>query len=157
MNRFRVLILVVVNLTIFLTACGPKDFYLHNVPVENETWPAEKFFRFEVPVQDTAGTYNIYLQVRNDGRYGYSNLWLFVTTNSPTGASLRDTLECQLADKQGKWEGRGSGGRFSLEIPFRYRVRFPNAGTYIFEIEQGMRDQKLRYVTDLGLRIEKAG
>ena len=95
--------------------------------------------------------------MRNDGRYEYSNLWLFIRTNSPTGAILRDTLECRLANEQGRWQGRGSGGRFSLEIPLRYRVRFPNPGTYIFEIDQGMRNKELKYITDLGLRIEKAG
>ena len=141
---------------ILFTGCGQKDFYLRNVPVENGVWPADRFYRFEVPVKDTISTYNVYLQIRNDGRYEYSNLWLFIRTNSPTGANLRDTLECRLADVQGHWQGRGSGGRFSLEIPLRYRVKFPNPGTYIFEIDQGMRNKELKYITDLGLRIEKA-
>lgn len=143
-------------MVILAASCGQKDFYLHNVPIEKGIWPADRYYRFDVPVKDTTGSYNIYLQVRNDGRYSYSNLWLFIRTNSPTGASLRDTVECRLANEQGRWEGRGSGGRFSLEIPLRYRVRFPNPGTYIFEIDQGMRDKELKYITDLGLRIEKA-
>jgi len=141
---------------ILFTGCGQKDFYLRNVPVENGVWPADRFYRFEVPVKDTISSYNVYLQIRNDGRYEYSNLWVFIRTNSPTGANLRDTLECRLADVQGHWQGRGSGGRFSLEIPLRYRVKFPNPGTYIFEIDQGMRNKELKYITDLGLRIEKA-
>ncbi|MFA6126679.1 MAG: gliding motility lipoprotein GldH [Bacteroidales bacterium] len=156
MIRLRIPALVLI-MGILLASCGQKDFYLRNVPVESGVWPADKFFRFEVPVRDTAGSYNIYLQIRNDGRYEYSNLWLFIRTNSPTGASLRDTVECRLADEQGHWQGRGSGGRYSLEIPLRYRVRFPNSGLYIFEIDQGMRDKQLKYITDLGLRIEKAG
>lgn len=156
MRRFRGSLILVVTALVF-AACGQKDLYLKNVPVEQGIWPAEKFYRFEVPVNDTVGAYNIYLQVRNDGRYEYSNLWLFIRTNSPTGAILRDTVECRLANDQGRWEGRGSGGRFSLEIPLRYRVKFPNPGVYIFEIDQGMREKQLKYITDLGLRIEKAG
>jgi gliding motility-associated lipoprotein GldH len=156
MNRFAGSLIFMVMALLF-AACGPKDFYLRNVPIEKDVWPDERFYRFEVPVSDTLGSYNIYLQVRNDGRYEYSNLWLFVRTNSPTGAVLRDTIECRLANEQGRWEGRGSGGRYSLEIPLRYRVRFPNPGVYIFEIDQGMRDKELKYITDLGLRIEKAG
>ena len=156
MIRFRIPVIAVL-IGILLAACGQKDFYLRNVPIEKGIWPAEHFYRFEVPVSDTNSSYNIYLQVRNDGRYEYSNLWLFIRTNSPTGAVLRDTLECRLADEEGRWQGKGSGGRFSLEIPLRYRVRFPNPGTYIFEIDQGMRSNELKYITDLGLRIEKAG
>jgi gliding motility-associated lipoprotein GldH len=156
MNRLAGTFVTVV-MVIFLVSCGQKDFYVYNVPVDKGIWPAEHFYRFEVPVKDTNGLYNIYLQIRNDGRYEYSNLWLFIRTNSPTGASLRDTVECRLADEQGRWQGRGSGGRYSLEIPLRYRVRFPNPGMYIFEIDQGMRNKELKYITDLGLRIEKAG
>ena len=156
MNRLAGPVMTVLMGVLF-AACGQKDFYLRNVPVEKGIWPADRFYRFEVPVSDTVSSYNIYLQVRNDGRYEYSNLWLFIRTNSPTGAILRDTLECRLANEQGRWQGRGSGGRFSLEIPLRYRVRFPNPGTYIFEIDQGMRNKELKYITDLGLRIEKAG
>ncbi len=156
MNRLTGSLMFLVMAFVF-TACGQKDFYLKNVPIEAGVWPAAHFYRFEVPVKDTVGTYNIYLQVRNDGRYEYSNLWLFIRTNSPTGAILRDTVECRLSNAQGRWEGRGSGGRFSLEVPLRYRVKFPNPGIYIFEIDQGMRDKELKYITDLGLRIEKAG
>lgn len=139
-----------------LLSCNQKDLFLRNVPVDDGIWPAGRFYRFEVPVTDTTGIYSIYVQVRNDGRYEYSNLWLFIRTNSPTGASLKDTLECRLADEQGRWQGRGSGGRYSLEIPLRYRVKFPQPGTYIFEIDHGMRDIELKHITDLGLRIEKA-
>ena len=156
MNRLAGPVMTVLMGVIF-AACGQKDFYVRNVPIEKGIWPAERFYRFEVPVRDTVSSYNIYLQVRNDGRYEYSNLWLFIRTNSPTGAVLRDTLECRLANEQGRWQGTGSGGRFNLEIPLRYRVRFPNPGTYIFEIDQGMRNKELKYITDLGIRIEKAG
>lgn len=139
-----------------LTGCGPEDLYVNNQPVSKGVWPQDRFYRFEVLVRDTITPFNIYLQVRNDGRYEYSNLWLFIRTNSPTGAILKDTVECQLATDEGRWLGRGSGGRFSLEIPYRYRVRFPYGGTYIFEIQQGMRANELNYITDIGLRIRKA-
>jgi gliding motility-associated lipoprotein GldH len=154
MNRL-VRPLLIFSLAVFFYSCGQKDFFIRNYPVESEVWPANRFYRFEVPVTDTTGVYNIYLQVRNDGRYEYSNLWLFIRTNSPTGASLRDTLECRLANEHGRWEGKGSGGRFSLEVPLRYQVRFPNSGLYLFEIDHGMRDKELKYITDIGLRIEK--
>jgi len=140
-----------------LTSCGPDTLYVKNIPIDRAGWPADQFITFQVPVEDLAGVYMIYLQVRNDGRYENSNLWLFVTTHSPTGATLRDTIECRLSDEEGRWLGRGSGGRYSLEIPYRYRVRFPEKGTYLFEIEHGMRTRLLQHVTDLGLRIEKAG
>ena len=139
-----------------VAGCGPADFYANTQPVSRGLWPTDRFYRFEVRVEDTINPFNIHLQVRNDGRYEYSNLWLFIRTNSPTGAVLRDTVECLLANEEGKWLGRGSGGRYNIEIPYRYMVRFPNSGTYTFEIQQGMRTQELEYITDIGLRIRKA-
>lgn len=137
-------------------SCADSNLYLRNEPVDRNGWPMEQIRRFEVPVADTTGNYTIYLQVRNDGRYESSNLWLFITTHSPTGAMIRDTIECRLADEQGRWLGRGSGGRYSLEIPYRYRVRFPNPGTYVIEVEHGMRSPVLQHITDFGIRIQKA-
>ncbi|HBB91979.1 MAG: hypothetical protein A2X22_09415 [Bacteroidetes bacterium GWF2_49_14] len=149
--------IVIILLTLVLTAsCAKRNLYLRNVPVGREGWPVEQIMRFEVTVTDTSNPYNMYLQVRNDGRYEYSNLWLFVTTHSPTGAMIRDTLECKLADEQGRWLGRGSGGRYSLEMPYRYTIRFPNSGMYLIEIEHGMRTSVLNYITDLGIRIQKS-
>ena len=142
---------------LLLISCSRDTLFVQNVPLDPDGWRADQFIRFDVPVQDTYGSYSIYLQVRNDGRYENSNLWLFVTTHSPTGATLRDTIEIRLADEEGRWLGRGAGGRYSLQIPYRFTVRFPEAGNYLFEIEQGMRTQLLRYITDIGLRIEKAG
>lgn len=156
MNRLTGTLLLLLGASM-LTSCGRDNLYTKNVPLDPAGWPAGQFIRFEVPVADTQGAYTIFLQVRNDGRYETSNLWLFITTHSPTGATLRDTVECRLANEEGRWQGRGSGGRYSLEIPFRYRVRFPEKGTYLFEIEHGMRTNRLNYITDLGLRIEKAG
>jgi gliding motility-associated lipoprotein GldH len=153
----RALILIGLAVSVLMAgSCKNRNLYLHNVPIAREGWPEEKIMRFDVPVTDTTGAYTIFLQVRNDGRYESSNLWLFITTHSPTGAMIRDTVECRLADEQGRWLGKGSGGRYSLEIPFRYRVRFPNAGTYVIEVEHGMRADVLQYITDLGIRIEKA-
>jgi gliding motility-associated lipoprotein GldH len=147
---------MIIATVLSMTGCNQGVLYVENRPVPKAAWDQDLFFKFDVPVTDTQQLYNIYLQVRNDGRYAYSNLWLFVTTSSPTGAYLRDTVECVLASAEGRWTGRGSGGKYSLEIPYRYHVRFPHAGVYSFEIQHGMRKKELPHVTDIGLRIQKA-
>jgi gliding motility-associated lipoprotein GldH len=44
---------------------------------------------------------------------------------------------------------------YSYQIPFKTNYRFPAKGNYKFEIEQNMRDNPLRAVSDVGLRVEK--
>jgi gliding motility-associated lipoprotein GldH len=93
--------------------------------------------------------------VRNTGEYEYSNLYLFVTTHSPSGLALRDTIEVVLADDRGKWLGKGAASVFTLYIPYRQNIRFPLRGIYQFDIEQAMWIEDLKHISDIGLRIEK--
>jgi len=41
-------------------------------------------------------------------------------------------------------------------VSFLTNYKFPAKGVYHFEIEQNMRDNPLREVNDVGLRVEKA-
>ena len=143
-------------ISLMTLSCHRGYLFESAVSLPADGWKSENFVSFEVMVDDTTGQYRIDLYLRNDGRYDYSNLFLFINTLAPTGAQIRDTVECTLADRSGKWLGRGIGGHYCFEIPYKYRVRFPYKGVYRFEIEQGMRQNPLLYITDVGISI-KAG
>lgn len=145
-----------VMISLMTLSCHRGYLFESAVSLPAEGWTTEGFVSFEVMVDDTSGNYSIDLYIRNDGRYAYSNLFLFINTLAPTGAQIRDTIECTLADKSGKWLGRGIGSQYSIEIPYKYRVNFPYKGIYRFEIEQGMRQNPLLHITDVGISI-KAG
>jgi len=147
---------VMIMLLLLTAGCRRKTLFNDTVDLPVRGWSMNRFLTFEVQAVDTAQPYNLYLMVRNNARYPWSNLWLFVETHSPAGSFLRDTLDIKLADERGKWLGRGVGDRFAVEVPFRQRVRFPQPGTYRFEIHQGMRDTLLENITGVGLRIEKS-
>jgi len=69
---------------------------------------------------------------------------------------VRDTVDIILADENGNWLGRGAASVFTMKYPYRTFVRFPVRGIYTFDIEQAMRVQDLKYISDIGLRIEEA-
>jgi len=91
---------------------------------------------------------------RHTTDYPKSNLFVFITTTAPTGASRRDTLEIIIAEDNGKWKGNGFGDIKLVSKEYRKAVRFAVPGKYTFEIEQGMRIPEIP-VTDVGLRIEE--
>lgn len=137
-----------------LAGCGDVMFQQsHKVP--NKNWEVDRTFQFEVPVQDTVGSYDFYIDLRNDSDYPYANIYMFVNTTFPSGKTARDTVECILADKRGKWLGDGLGDILDNHILFKENVRFPNSGTYVFEFEQGMREEALPAMLDVGISIEK--
>jgi gliding motility-associated lipoprotein GldH len=99
--------------------------------------------------------YDFYIDLRNEASYPFANIYMFVTTTFPSGKSARDTVECFLADKTGRWLGTGLGDVLDNHILFKENIRFPNAGTYGFEFEQGMRKEALPSILDLGISLEK--
>lgn len=139
-----------------ILSCDSSKYYEEFVPIPDDTWNREKILSFDVNISDTSTAYNIYIYVRNLSRYEYSNLYLFVTAHSPDGYMVRDTIETILADESGKWLGQGAASIFTLKYPYRTHIRFPVRGIYTFDLEQAMRVQDLKFISDMGLRIEKA-
>jgi gliding motility-associated lipoprotein GldH len=139
----------------FLTACDKGKIYHKFVAIPGNKWNAKNIIHFDVPVSDTLSSYNVYILVRNNSNYAYSNLYLFVTTTSPMGYTLRDTLELILADQRGKWTGKGAADIFTSRHPFKMNVRFPYRGIYSFDIEQALWEKDLRNISDIGLQINR--
>ena len=138
-----------------VAACDPNLVYEQNIELNNLTWHKDSIITINANVEDTISPHNIYVNIRNTSKYEKQNLFLFITTTSPNGTVLKDTLECYLADKRGKWTGSGWGDLFDNQFLYKKNIRFPISGTYKFEYVQGMRVNELKHISDIGLRIEK--
>lgn len=152
----RSFICLIIGLLPLLHSCDPDRIFEENRHIPARSWHKDRIMQFLVNMNDTVNSYDIYLNVRNSNRYKNSNLFLFVTTMAPNGYSIRDTVECILADERGKWYGSGLGDIYSLRFPYKKNVVFPYTGTFTFEIQHAMRTNELKEILDLGLRIEKA-
>lgn len=147
--------ILVLSAAILFTSCRSGVLFEKTIELPPDGWDQDYFAEFNFPVDDTIGQYQISLIIRNDGRYEFSNLFLFMNTTAPGGQSIRDTVEIRMSDETGRWLGKGIGGRYTRQLPFKTQVRFPQQGGYYIEIEQGMRKKRLEHITDIGLRIVK--
>ena len=95
------------------------------------------------------------MSLRYTNDYAYSNLWLFIVYTDGEGKQRTDTLECRLADVYGKWYGSGWGPSYQQEIPFKKRVRFSVPGKYPILIQQGMREDVIQNIKDVGVKITR--
>ncbi|MDR1779477.1 MAG: gliding motility lipoprotein GldH [Tannerella sp.] len=136
-------------------SCSQTVFYEQYQIIEGEAWSKENEFFFTFNIDDNTAAYDIYINVRNNNNYPYTNLWLFCSEEQPVGPIVRDTIECMLSDDFGKWYGTGIS-IFNLKIPIRTGYHFPHKGQYTFGIRQGMRENRLRGIEEIGLTIEKA-
>ncbi|HTX87746.1 MAG TPA: gliding motility lipoprotein GldH [Bacteroidales bacterium] len=136
-------------------SCDSRRFFEENKSIAGGVWNTRDKLLFEVNIRDTVSLFNIFLNVRNSGDYPYSNLYFFIHTRFPAGKVTGDTMECQLADYDGKWLGSGIGSVKFNRFLFQQGVRFRHPGTYVFEVEQAMREDPLKGIRDVGIRIEK--
>jgi gliding motility-associated lipoprotein GldH len=117
---------------------------------------------FEVSDLDTIGDYTMYIMLRNDDTFPYSNLFLIAEMTDPQGQSQRDTLEYEMADAEGRWLGSGRGSVMENKLGYKKDVVFPVKGVYTVRISQAMRKngsvrgvESLPGILDVGLQIEK--
>lgn len=151
--RHNLLFLILI---VALSACDNNRVYEENLPVPGAVWNRTKTVSFSVPIEDTVSMHNVYINVRHNGKYEHSNLFLFVNITSPDKEILRDTIECVLADEKGNWLGSGLGDLYFNQLLYKNQVVFPRKGNYVFEIEQAMRINDLKNIEDVGVRVELA-
>lgn len=155
--KFRLSLLSVIMISaVLLGSCDRSRVFDKNKDVDQEGWIKEDFVKFEVDIKDSLQPYNVFVNVRNTTEYNYSNIYFFIRTLVPGGQEAADTINCWLAQPDGKWLGSGMGKYRDSQIPLLINVRFPRAGKYVFELEQAMREEKLKGIAAVGIRVEKA-
>ncbi|MDD3878085.1 MAG: gliding motility lipoprotein GldH [Bacteroidales bacterium] len=155
-NSYPLLISLILTLVLLFSSCDSDRVYEKNIKIPNSTWNRLEILKFNAEISDTTLNYNFYLNVRNNVDYEYSNLYVFLNTIMPSQSIVRDTVEIMLAGPDGKWLGKGWGKHKELYLQIGKNMKFPEMGTYAFEIEQAMRVDLLKNISNMGIRIEKA-
>lgn len=140
-----------------IAACDSGRIFdkYHEIP--DSVWHKDSIVVFNVPIEDSVQNHNLYIQLRNETSYGFSNIWLFIEIMQPGGETTKDTFEVVLADPSGQWLGEGFGGLKTIQAVYRRDVKFPAKGEMTVAIQQGMRDEQLQGIHDVGFRVERAG
>jgi len=149
-------ILTFVLLATFSACDNPNAVVDVQFPIPEGNWTYTKKISVPVKVEDIRSNYHVYINLRHTADYNYSNIFIRVKQLNPTKKSKVFRKEFTLAKPDGEWLGTGSGNLYVYHLPIYQNYRFPQKGTYVFELEQNMRDNPLREISDVGLRVEKA-
>ncbi|MDR1225707.1 MAG: gliding motility lipoprotein GldH [Prevotellaceae bacterium] len=155
MNKTKRFAFYAASLAVLFTACDRSVIYNAYKPIPFTGWNKDSAAVFSVSITDSVSTHNVYINLRNNSSYPYCNIYLFVKAISPAGDVAGDTVEYMLTDAYGRWYGKGFSKVIDNRLAFRKFVRFPSKGMYRFEIKQGMRNDILPEISDVGLRIER--
>lgn len=148
--------IAVFAISVLFTSCDNEDIYYQKfVEIENTTWDMEKTIPFEFEIKDTAAIYNFFFNLRNTNDYQYSNLFIFWKIETPDGRMKTDTSQFVIAEPSGKWLGRTASGTVIENSMLFLKKKMPVPGTYTFSFTQGMREESLKNIKDIGLKIIK--
>lgn len=153
MNRKSVFFISIIF--ILFGACDTGKIYEGFYTADTKGWHKDSMAVFNFNIQDSSAIYDLLVNTRNLENYPFSNLWLFVDIVAPDSTTVRDTIEYQLAQPNGKWLGTGTGGVYFNSFNYRSKVYFPQSGEYKIKIQHGMRDVSLKGLKNIGLSVAK--
>jgi gliding motility-associated lipoprotein GldH len=138
-----------------LFSCSKDAVYNRYIAIENRAWDKNSEYFFNFTITDNTIPYNLSLKLRNNNMYPFKNLWLFYDLKLPDGSLRKDTIEVALANDFGEWTGKGIS-IYHNEFSLHDNYHFPDTGQYTIVFRQGMRENVLQGIDDIGLLIEKS-
>lgn len=155
--KSSILLLLIV---LFFCSCDKKRVFDEYKTV-GESWKKDSIVGFNFNQMDTLTPYNLFVNIRNNDDYEFSNLFLIVSMQQPDGLVRKDTLQYEMANADGTLMGDGFADIKENKLFYKEKVRFAKAGNYKISIQQAVRKtgkiegvSDLKGVTEVGFRIE---
>ena len=143
-------------------SCDSNRVYDEYISLKKNSWSQSDSIDFKFNISDTISRNNVYINIRNNNNYQFSNIYLITHAIFPNGKKIIDTLQYEMADKNGKFLGSGISEIKHSKLFLKENIIFPVTGEYSYSIWQAMRRNgeinginQLNGITDVGLRIEK--
>lgn len=143
-----------------ITSCDSNRVFDVYKSVPNQ-WHKDSIISFTIKPPDTINPYNLFVNLRNTNDYKYSNLYLIVEMDFPHGKRIKDTLQYEMAEPNGKLLGTGFTDIKENKLWYKEGVVFNETGEYKISIQHAMRENgkingviNLEGITDIGFRVE---
>ncbi|CAM1334287.1 gliding motility lipoprotein GldH [Tenacibaculum aestuariivivum] len=145
-----------------IISCDSKRVYDSYLTLPESSWNKKNEVVFNFQVKDSINKKNLFINLRNNEDYNYSNLFLITQMSFPDGNVIIDTLEYDMTDVTGKFLGKGIASIKENKLFYKENIIFPNIGEYKFKVKQAMRKngeiegiEELVGISQVGFRIEK--
>ena len=148
--------LLIILLSLFLFSCSKNKIFEKFEKIDNYEWSMNKVIEFDVPIEDTASFYNVYIPVRHIDNYPYDGLLINFSYDAPNGESHTKNYKLKFRDTEGKFVGDVAGDIWDEMNIIMKRAKFNAIGTYKFEIINDMPKTPTPCIMEVGLRIEKS-
>lgn len=142
--------LIIILFSLCLGSClpGHNDYSEYKeLPVDG--WPYNQSLTFTPDQGDSIANCTLSVALRHTNLYPYANIYLEVSYADTIGTTHRDTLNIKLADRYGRWLGKGVGPGF--QIVDTVRTRHTRIKGSDIKVRHVMRVDTLREIDMVGL------
>lgn len=138
----------------FFLSCTTVDLYEKTVSLPGHEWKSDYKPEFNFTITDTVSLYEAFFVVRHTEKYNYNNIWINLYSQPPGDTLHKAQFELQLATNEKGWLASG------MDDIYEHRIRLTpptqlKTGTYKLILENIMREDPLKEVLNVGVRIEK--
>lgn len=134
-------------------SCEQTSIINDNKPIDNKAWLNTSPPRFQFHISDKTKRYDVLMDVRHTPEYAFSNLFVLIYQRGPDKKQYTFRKEIKMARSDGKWIGKSSGSLYNNQSIIHKDYQFPDTGMYTISIEQHMKENPLKEITDVGLTV----
>lgn len=138
-----------------LASCTTADLYEKTVSLPNHEWKSDYIPEFDFTITDSTALYQPFFVIRHTEKYNYNNIWINLHFQLPGDTLHREMHEIVLATNEKGWLGKGMDDIYEHRHQLTQRPIALKAGNYKFKLENVMREDPLRHVLNIGIRVEK--
>lgn len=159
-------------LILILTSCDSKFVYGDDIDIRMDGWHKDSVLVFKTDsLTELPPIITIGINIRNTTDYFYRNMYLFLEIQIPGKEHpIKDTLNHLLMTPEGYWIEGVEGASIMESMAYLedkdvelkestayypFAIQRPENGTYQIKVKHGMRDDFLKEVVSVGVRIEK--
>ena len=154
MKHFLRISYFILLISYFFSSCTTIDLFESSVTIPGHEWKSSYKPSFHFTITDTTRPYKLFLVLRHTDKYSFNNIYVNLYIKGPGSDSiLKRQEDLTLATNDSGWEGNGMDDVYEHRIPLEKQTL--KAGDYSFTIEQIMREDPLKNVLNVGLRLEK--
>jgi gliding motility-associated lipoprotein GldH len=137
-----------IALALSITSCREANHeYIQFQPVSGQSWSYADTAVFETVVSRD-GKYHLFVSVRHEKEYEFSNLWLKISQSSAS-----ERVDVPLFNLQGEPLGNCSSGLCTQTVLWK-EIEATQGDTLSWGIVQNMRKNPLKHVSEVGLILD---
>lgn len=150
--------IIIALCSVFLVSCAGNGVMEQTSAIPGHAWSSDRVPECAFDITDTISFHRLFFVIRHTDAYEFNNIWIGAESMSP-GDTAFTSQRFELPLTRGdRWSGRAMDDiREHRILMYREPVRFRRTGRYRVKLHQLMRQDPLKHVMNVGLRIERSG